>query len=380
MVGRKKEIKEIKHLLNNFRIIAILGARQVGKTTLARYFKADYYFDLENPRNLVKLENPQLALEDLKGLIVIDEIQRKAELFPLLRYLVDNNPQQKYMILGSSSPDLIRQSSETLAGRIAFFYLNGFSIYDTGVQNWKRLWVRGGFPSSFLAEDETISNIWRENFITTFVEKDVPQLGITIPANTLRRFLMMLSHYHAQVVNYSEIASSFGMSDMTVRRYIEIFQSTFIIRVLQPWHVNLGKRLVKRPKIYLRDSGLFHTMMAIENIDQLTGQPRLGASWEGYALEQVCKSVGIRAENFFFWRTHTGAELDLFWQGKGKNWGVEFKYQDAPRLTRSMRIAIEDLQLHHLWVVYPGKENYLLDHNITVLPLSEIKEEWIYPV
>jgi len=284
MIKRPIEVQKIQQLMNQFPVTAIIGARQTGKTTLARQFKANYYFDLENPQHLVQLEHPLITLEDLKGLIVIDEIQRQPELFPLLRHLVDTHSEQKYLILGSASRHLIQQSSESLAGRIAYFRLEGFRPTEVGVENWKRLWLRGGLPRSYLAQNDRQSFIWREQYITTFLERDIPQLGIQIPARTLRRFWMMLSHYHGQILNYSEIGRSFGISDVTVRNYLEILEDTFMIQTLWPWHTNLKKRLVKRPKLYFKDSGLFHALMSIETMDQLLAHTKLGASWEGFAL------------------------------------------------------------------------------------------------
>ncbi len=372
LIQRSEDQKKIAELLKQFPVTAIVGARQTGKTTLARQFKAAHYFDLENPRHLVQLENPQLALEDLEGLIVIDEIQRRPEIFPLLRYLVDTNQKQKYLILGSASHGLIRQSSESLAGRIAYFTLEGFRPTDVGVENWKTLWLRGGLPPSFLAKTEQESYIWRQQYITTFLERDIPQLGIHIPAQTLRRFWMMLSHYHGQVLNYSEIARSFGISDMTVRKYIEILEGTFMIKTLWPWHVNLKKRLVKRPKLYFSDSGLFHALASIENMEQLMGHPKLGASWGGFALNTLCRILGKEKNEYYFWATHAGAELDLFWQAGGKNFGAEFKFTDAPVLTKSMKIAMEDLKLDFLYVIYPGKADYWLSDKIRVLSFAQM--------
>ncbi len=371
LIERYKNLAEIEQLLGSFPIVVIFGARRRGKTTIAKQTDFQHYFDLENPRDLAKFENPQLLLEDLQGLIVIDEIQRKPELFPLLRYLVDNQPKQKYLVLGSASRDLIRQSSESLAGRIAYVELGGFKTADFPKNKHQSLWTRGGFPLSTLAKSEEISNIWRNQYISTFLEKDIPALGINIPSKTLRRFWAMISHYHGQLVNYSEIARSFGISDMTVRKYLEILEGTFMIRLLQPWHTNTKKRLVKQPKIYLRDSGIFHSLLSIENFEQLHSHPKLGASWKGFALENICEHIGKPTNDYYFWQTHNGAELDLFWQAKGKNWGVEFKFSDAPKLTKSMKIAMEDLDLAHLWVVYPGKDKYPLNENVTVLPIGD---------
>jgi uncharacterized protein len=372
-IKRNNDQAEIRGLIDVFRVTAILGPRQCGKTTLARGFNSDHYFDLENPRDAAKLENPQLALEDLTGLIVIDEIQRHPDLFPLIRYLVDHNDRQKYLILGSASRDLIRQSSETLAGRIAYYHLGGFKLGDIHVADLKKLWFRGGFPDAFLAKNEHVSALWRGNYISTFLERDIPQLGISIPPRTLRRFWTMLSHYHGQILNYSELGRSFGVSDMTIRKYIDILEGTFMLRVLQPWYMNIGKRLVKRPKIYLRDSGLFHSLMNIDSIDQLMSHPKLGASWEGFAMDCVIRYLNRPEDNFYFWNVHAGSELDLLWQQNGKNWGIEFKFADAPTLTKSMTIVQKDLALDHLWIIYPGKDMYRLSEDITVLPLSAMK-------
>lgn len=358
--------------------MAILGPRQCGKTTLARTMNADHYFDLENPQDAARLDQPQLALEDLTGLIVIDEIQRMPELFTLLRYLVDQGRKRKFLILGSASRDLIRQSSESLAGRIAYYYLGGFRLHDIGPENMKTLWLRGGLPKSFLAASDEESYLWRNQYVTTFLERDIPQLGITIPARTLRRFWLMLSNYHGQILNYAELGRSFGVSDMTVRKYCDILEGTFMIRILQPWYANIGKRIVKRPKLYLRDSGLFHALLSIEKPEQLYASPKLGASWEGFAMDCICRTLGKEDADLYFWHTHGGAELDLFWQWGGQYWGAEFKYEDAPRLTRSMQTALEDLQLARLWVVYPGKSSYALADNIQVVPLSHVGAIWNY--
>lgn len=378
MIDRAIDKREIKKLLSQFPVTALVGPRQCGKTTMARGFAADHYFDLENPRDLAALQNPQLALEDLAGLIVIDEVQRLPEIFPLLRYLVDNRPKQKYLILGSASGRLLRQSSESLAGRIAFYALGGLRLQDSGPEHFKKLWLRGGFPRSFTAKNEAQSRSWRDHYLTAFLERDLPQLGIAIPAPTLRRFLTMLSHYHGQVLNYSELASSFGISDMTARRHVEILESTFMVRLLEPWHINIGKRLVKRPKIYLSDSGLFHSLLGVREHAELLAHPKIGSSWEGFAQECVLRSIGKGIREIFFWATYSGAELDMFWQQAGKNWGVEFKYNDAPGLSTSMKIACRDLALEHLWVVYPGSKSYSLTKQISVLPIREIAFPWKY--
>ena len=378
MIERELENKLLLDLISSFPVTAILGARQCGKTTLAKELQYNHYYDLENPRDAAALEQPQLTLEDLEGLIVIDEVQRAPGLFPLLRYLVDNNPQQKFLILGSASRNLIQQSSESLAGRIAYFRLSGFRPNDVGIKNTKKLWLRGGFPRSFLARTEKESLQWRDSYISTFLERDIPQLGISIPARTLRRFWTMLSHYHGQTLNYAELGRSFGISDTTTRKYVDILEGTFMLRVLLPWHTNTKKRLVRTPKIYLRDPGIFHSLMSIDSMDQLLSHNKLGASWEGFALECVLGAIGKRNEEVYFWSVHAGAEIDLFWRHAGKNWGIEFKFMDAPKLNRSMNVALEELDLDHLWVVYPGKERYPLSAKITVMPLEEIAGEWEY--
>lgn len=372
MIKRPRELAQILETLAVFPVTGVLGPRQCGKTTLAQKIKADYAFDLENPRDLAKFENPQLLLEDLEGVILIDEMQRRPELFPLIRYLVDNNKKQKYLILGSASPEVVKKSSESLAGRIGYVELGGFSVNDVGGSAWRRLWMRGGLPRAFMAADDLKSALWRENYIATFLERDIPQFGIKIPAATLRRFWLILASYHGQIINYSEIGRAFGMADTTVRKYIDILSGTFMVRVLQPWYANIKKRLVKNPKIYIRDSGLYHSLISVNAWLELAGSVKLGASWEGFAFEQLARALKKSSHEVFFWRTHAGAELDLFWQDKGKNWGVEFKYGDAPVMTKSMHIAMADLNLEHLWVVYPGKETYRLSPKATVIALQSL--------
>lgn len=372
MLLRNIDNAALRDRLEAFRVTAIVGPRQCGKTTLASQFVHNHHFDLENPRDLARLEQAQLTLEPLRGLIVIDEIQRKPDLFPLLRYLVDTQPAQKYLVLGSASRDLLRQSAESLAGRIAYYELGGLRLADVGASAWHTLWTRGGFPNAFLASDDAASWLWRENYITTFLERDIPQLGIAIPAQTLRRFWIMLSHYHGQVVNLAELGRSFGIADMTARHYLDILEGTFMVRLLAPWHTNTGKRVVKRPKLYVRDSGLFHALQGLHTLEQVQAHPKLGASWEGFALEQAARALAIPRERLFFWATHSGAEVDLFWQDDGKAWAVECKYADAPVLTKSMRSALADLSLEHLWVVYPGTTRYALHPKVTVLPLADL--------
>ena len=369
---RPRELKAVRAKLRRAPITALLGPRQCGKTTLAQSLEARHYFDLEEPRSLARLDEPRTALEGLTDIVVIDEVQRKPDLFPLLRVLADRQPDTRYLLLGSASPTLVREVSESLAGRVAYHDLGPLAVDETGPGEWRELWLRGGFPRSFLSEDDTSSALWREDFIRSHLERDIPALGISIPAEALRRFWVMVSHYHGQTLNLSELGRSFGVSDHTVRRYLDILSGTYMIRLVPPWHANVGKRLVKAPKLYVRDSGLFHALHTIATPVQLESHPKLGASWEGFAMEQAVRLLGVAHP--YFWRTHGGAELDLVWQAEGVLWGMEFKYQDAPRMTGSIRTVMRDLSLRHLWVVYPGPERYRLDDEVTVLPVAELPQ------
>ena len=376
---RKIYLEQIKRHLRVQPICAILGARQVGKTTLARQFAAQYkqrveFFDLENPSHLASLENPMLTLSKYPDtLVVIDEIQRRPDLFPILRVLVDD-PVHKYtfLILGSASRDLIRQSSETLAGRIGYIELPPFTLFD--VHDSDKLLIRGGFPRSYLAQTEEDSFLWREGYINTFLERDLPGFGFDVPAQLMHRFWMMLCFYHGQMFNASEIASSLMLSDKTVTKYLDILAGTFMIRVLQPWFENIKKRQVKTPKIYFRDSGIFNTLSSIRSITELVKTPKIGPLWEGFALEEVINCLQIRSEDCYFWSTHNEAELDLFVFKNGKRLGFEFKYTDSPKMTKSMNIASEDLKLDHLYVIFPGKRNFPLSEKITACGLDALKE------
>jgi len=377
-IRRSKKIEALKNTFRYSPAIAILGPRQCGKTTLAYQFIAGFsrnkthFFDLENSNDLAALDNPVLALQELKGLIVIDEIQRRPDLFPVLRVLIDRFPDKKYLILGSASRNLLKQSSETLAGRISYHGLGGFSLDELAPADQRKRWTRGGFPRSFLAPDHQASFNWRQDFITTFLERDIPNLGLNIPAKRLRRFWMMLAHYHGNIFNASEIARSLGISNVTAARYLDLLSGTFLVRQLQPWFYNTKKRIVKRPKVYFRDSGIFHTLLGISTIEELNKHPRVGTSWEGFIIEQIISSMELREEDAYFWGVHTGAECDLIFPKKGKLWGVEVKYQDAPSITPSMRSALSEVALEHLWVVYPGNRTYSLDKKITVIPASLI--------
>lgn len=372
LLDRKQDQAAVAQLMRVFPVTALLGPRQAGKTTLAKTFQPDHYFDLENPRDLTMLEQPQLALENLEGLIMIDEIQRKPELFSLLRYLVDQQNNQKYLILGSASSSLKQQIGESLAGRIGYYYLSGFNLPEVGAAHYRKLWLRGGFPRSYLAEGLEESRLWRENFIATFLERDLAALGSSIPSSTMYRFWVMLSHYHGQTLNYSELGRSFGISDHTVKKYISILEDTFMIRILLSWHTNVGKRLVKSPKLYIRDAGLFHTLQNIHQEKDLLTNPKLGASWEGFAVEETIAQLGKRDNEVFFYGTHAGVELDLYWHSNGRSYGAEFKYMDAPKRTRSMHQAIEDLNLSQLYVIYPGNREYALSEQIRVLPVQQL--------
>jgi predicted AAA+ superfamily ATPase len=374
MIPRPDVVKRIDAVLKVHPIAALLGPRQCGKTTLARLISEREpctYFDLENPVDLRRLSAPMSTLEELRGLVIMDEIQRKPELFELLRVLVDRPENSaRFLILGSASPGLIKGVSESLAGRIGFVDLSGFNLWEIGSEHRSSLWIRGGFPRSFLAEDDATSKTWRENFIRTSLERDIPQLGITIPAETLRRFWTMISHYHGQVWNAAHFARSLGTSEKTARRYLDILSGAYMVRILPPWYENIRKRQVKAPKIYIRDSGILHTLLQINTIADLQGHPKLGSSWEGFCLEQLTGYMGTR--DIYFWATHAGAELDLLANVAGKRYGFEFKYADAPGSKRSMHIAIEDLGLERLLVIYPGRHEYDIDENIAVIPVDNI--------
>jgi len=374
MIQRNSYTTSIQIALDRSRVVALVGPRQSGKTTLARQFVPPdslNYFDLEDLTSLSRLEEPMTALRTLRGLVVIDEIQRRPDLFPILRVLSDRDPlPAKFLILGSASPHLLRASSESLAGRVETIPINGFSLAELGTQSLSRHWLRGGFPLSFLAGSETDSLAWRKNFIQTFLERDLHQWGIRIPATTLLRFWTMLAHYHGQIWNNAEPARSLGVSEPTVRSYLDILENVFMLRVLQPWHANLSKRQVKAPKIYFRDTGLLHYLLGIRSELDLQNHPKSGASWEGYAVEEVLKAT--LPDEAYFWATHSGAELDLLLIKDGQRIGVECKRVDAPRLTASMRSSLQDLELDRLFVVYPGTLAYPITEKITALPITHL--------
>ena len=376
MIGRPNKLKAIRDGFDRAFIVSITGLRQSGKTTIAKEFASKFsgkstHFDLEDPRSLARLKEPMTALERLSGLVVIDEVQRMPSLFPILRVLADRKDQPaKFLLLGSASPVLIKEISESLAGRVALFEMYGFNLQEIGAENIKNLWCRGGLPPSYLAKSDTDSFRWRQDFITLFIERDLPQFGVTIPSATMRRFWAMLAHYHGQTWNASELAKSFDVSQAVIRKKLDILSGAFAIRQLPAWYENMGKRTVKSPKIYLRDCGLLHALLDVSSLEQLESHPKLGSSWEGFCIEQILSITG--SSNAYFWGTHAGAELDLLLLRNGKRIGVEIKYSDAPSTTRSMRSAMEDLKLDHLYVAYPGKEDYPLDKKISVMSLPSI--------
>jgi predicted AAA+ superfamily ATPase len=373
VIDRRSDVALVRAALRRSRVVALLGARQCGKTTLAREFVPSgsrNYFDLEDPQSLARLSEPDLALRPLKRLVVIDEIQRRPDLFPRLRVLADRSPlPARFLILGSASPDLLRQSSETLAGRIETVPLEGFRLSDLGASAQSRHWLRGGFPRAYTPRSEADSLAWRRQFLQTLLERDIPQLGISIPAIALRRFWNMLAHYHGQTWNAAELARSLAVNESTVRRYLDLMDGVFMIRQLPPWFENLGKRQVKAPKVYVRDSGLLHALLGITNQRDLENHPKVGASWEGYAVEEVLKA--LCPDEAYYWATYNGAEIDLVLFKDGRRTGIECKRADAPALTPSMRTALADLKLDHLYVLYPGDKTYALGKKVEVMPLAK---------
>lgn len=382
VIDRKSHVDSVTALLRSFPVVAVVGARQVGKTTLAAEvsrrsrFKSAVRFDLESPIDQARLADPMGALEPLRGLVVLDEIQRLPEVFPLLRVLADRHrTPARFLVLGSASPELLKQSSETLAGRITYHELPGLALGEVGAQQLARLWLRGGFPRSYLARSHDQSFEWREQFIRTFLERDLPQLGIRSPAPALRRFWTMLAHYHGQVWNASELARALGADYKTAQHYLDILRSTFVVRSLQPYFANVKKRQVKAPKVYLTDSGVLHTLLGLRDRRQLEGHPKVGASWEGFMIEQICAQLGARPEDAFFWGTHAGPELDLVINRGGRLHGFEIKRTVTPRMTDSMRTARSALDLTSLSLVHAGKTTFKIEDGVTAISASRILDD-----
>lgn len=378
MILRPRLQLKIERALAVSPVTALLGPRQCGKTTISRMIAENHdsmIFDLENPVDYQQLSDvPMITLQALKGLIIIDEIQRLPGLTSLIRVLADRTDfPAKFLILGSASPDIMKQTSESLAGRVSFIDMSGFDMEETGAENLQKLWFRGSFPRSYLSADNKISFQWRQDFIRTFLERDIPQLGISIPAVTLRRFWTMLAHYHGNIWNGSEFARSIGTSEPTARKYLDILSGAFVVNQLQPWFENLKKRQVKSPKVYIRDSGLLHALLHLEG-EAIISHPKLGFSWEGFMIEQLVRFLDAPC---YFWATHAGGEIDLLTIRKGRKIGFEIKYNDAPKITKSMISCLESLSLEKIYIIYPGDKNYDLHQKIQVVAAKNI---WILEI
>ena len=378
-VRRRHHLRRLTLLLRESPVVALLGARQIGKSTLARQLVAarrgpTTWFDLENPVDLARLADPGLELRPLRGLVVLDEIQRLPEVFPLLRALVDRpRTPARFLVLGSASPELLRQTSETLAGRVAFHELDGFDLRE--VSDLDRLWLHGAFPRSYLARSSAASRRWRDDFVRTFLERDLAALGSSVPSTTLRRFWTMLAHWHGQLWNGSEFARAFGVAHTTVRRYLDLLTSVFVVRQLQPWHENVAKRQVRAPKVYVADSGILHALLGLNTREALVSHPKVGASWEGFAVRQIIHLLAARSDQCFHWSTYSGAELDLLVVAGRRRYGFEVKRTEAPRLTTSMRSAVETLDLQRLDVVHAGQRLYRLAPRVRALPVAQLSAE-----
>lgn len=380
MIPRPAHLERLRGLLRRHPVVGLVGARQVGKTTLARTLAAEHrsgatFFDLEDPRALARLESPTHALEDLRGLVVLDEVHHRPDLFPILRVLADREgTPARFLVLGSASPELLRQGSETLAGRIAWHELPGLDLSEVGAAR-DALWLRGGFPRSLLAESDEASLEWRVEFVRSYLERDLAGLGVRTPAATLRRFWVMLAHYHGQVWNSAELARAFGVSEKTVRHYLDLLASTFMVLRLEPWHANVGKRQVKAPKVYLADSGILHALLGVSSREDLLAHPKVGASWEGFALQEIVRRLGARREECFFFGLHSGGELDLLVVRGRQRLGFEMKFTDAPRTTRSMHTTREALGLQRIDVVHAGKRTFELANEVRALALERLAED-----
>ena len=381
MIQRDAHIKALKHLISRNPVVALLGARQIGKTTLARELARlqtgpVHLFDLESTADVARLADPLLALSPLRGLVVLDEIQHRPEIFPTIRVLSDRSPNPaRFLVLGSASPNLLRQSSESLAGRIAYYELPGFSLPEIAGNEADLLWLRGGFPRSFTAESDTESARWRKDFLQTFLGRDIPQFGVAVSSALLDRFWSMLAHYHAQIWNGSELGRAFGVSHHAVRRYLDILEATFMVRSLKPWSANLGKRQVKSPKIYLRDSGLLHSFLHVTTHLELERHPKVGASWEGFMLENLIRILAVDDRQCYFWGTHAGAEIDLVVQDGSGLRGFEIKRTTAPSVTLSMRSALDDLNLKRIDVIHAGAQSFPLAKRIHAVAASRLLQD-----
>lgn len=377
MIDRATHRQAIEDLLAVSPVVAVLGARQVGKSTLARAIVADrpdsVFFDLEDPEDDAKLTVPKLALAERRGLVVLDEVQRRQDLFAVLRVLADRPAvPARFLLLGSASPELMTHASDSLAGRVAFYELPGFDLQETGPGSLHRRWLRGGFPRSFLASTEEESYRWRGDFVRTFLERDLPALGLRVAPDALRRFWSMLAHYHGQTWNGAELARALAVSEGTVRHYLDLLVGTYVVRRLQPWYQNAGKRVVKSPKVYVADSGLLHRLLQVAAADDLLGHPKVGASWEGLAIDAVARRLGARADEAWFWGVHSGAELDLLVVRGRRRLGFEIKWTDAPTVTSSMRSALAALDLERLDVVHAGASTFPLADRVRALSLARL--------
>jgi uncharacterized protein len=382
MIRRAAILSRLREALERARIVLLCGPRQCGKTTLARELLSEEsvnYFDLEDPAGLARLDEPMTALRPLKGLVVIDEVQRRPDLFPVLRVLADRRAAgARFLILGSASGDLLRQSSESLAGRVEHISIGGFSVEELGSSVLQDLWRRGSFPRAFLAAKESDSVAWRKQFVQTLLERDLPQWGVRVPAAALQRFWTMIAHYHGQIWKATEPARALGVGESTTRRYLDLLTDAFMVRQLQPWHANVSKRQVKAPKVYVRDSGLLHQLLGIRTDKELLSHPKVGASWEGFVLEQVLAAEPH--DEAYFWATHQGAEIDLVLRRDGRLWGIECKRSDAPQLTPSIRIARTDLGLERVAVLYPGNKRYPISGEVEAVPLEALASgQHIFP-
>lgn len=382
MRDRSFHLSELEKRLRTNPVVGLLGARQVGKTTLARELArrrrgAVHFFDLESPVDLAQLTaDPMLVLSPLRGLVVLDEIQRLPEVFPTLRVLADRpGVSARFLVLGSASPELLRQSSETLAGRISYYFLPGFTLPEIPANEAGRLWLRGGFPRAFTARSHADSLRWRNDFIRSFLERDLGQIGVPFPSSTMDRFWAMLAHSHGQLWNGSDLGRAFGVSHHTARRYLEALESTFMVRCLKPWHANLRKRQVKSPKIYFRDSGLLHCFLGVSTREELERHPKVGASWEGFIIENLIQALGVEERQCYFWAIHTGAEIDLVVQQGGRLRGFEIKRTVAPKLTPSMRTALTDLRLSRIDVIHAGEESFPLAQKVRAVAADRMLEE-----